>query len=102
MQIRMKSGRTVHYRAGEVYSDDRVSRHDRDHFVNNGFAERVEAKAIAAAPENKMLNDAPENKGTPKPGMPPPAGNARKGVCPKCGKHVGRGVSLHSKKCRGS
>jgi len=24
-----------------------------------------------------------------------------KGVCPKCNKHIGRGVHFHAKKCRG-
>ncbi len=26
---------------------------------------------------------------------------AQKGVCPKCNKHIGRGVHFHAKKCRG-
>jgi len=24
-----------------------------------------------------------------------------KGTCPKCGKHVGRGVHFHAKRCKG-
>jgi hypothetical protein len=30
-----------------------------------------------------------------------PAKSIKKGICPKCGKHVGRGLFLHTKKCTG-
>lgn len=26
---------------------------------------------------------------------------ARKGHCPKCGQHIGRGVAFHAKSCKG-
>jgi hypothetical protein len=31
----------------------------------------------------------------------PPAKPLPKGACAKCGKHIGRGVALHSKRCQG-
>lgn len=26
----------------------------------------------------------------------------KKGTCPKCGKHIGRGLFLHTRKCKGA
>lgn len=33
--------------------------------------------------------------------VPGPSVDVPKGVCPKCGEHVGRGIAFHMKKCLG-
>lgn len=85
MKIRMKTGRTVHYAAGEIYDDSHISAHHKVHFLANGWAEAVESKNRGRSPENKMLAGAQENKAT--------------GDCPHCGKHFKRGLHFHVKKC---
>jgi hypothetical protein len=35
------------------------------------------------------------------PADPEPTAAPRKGVCPVCGKHIGRGVAFHAKRCEG-
>lgn len=46
--------------------------------------------------------DRPVKVATPAPDGPPAQpGPAPKGACPKCRKHIGRGVGLHAKRCEG-
>lgn len=44
------------------------------------------------------FGDAP--KPTPQP-APKPAPKTPKGVCPKCGKHIGKGIAGHKRACKG-
>lgn len=41
------------------------------------------------------FDDGPKSKPLPAPAI------AKKGTCPKCGKHIGRGVHFHEKTCKG-
>jgi hypothetical protein len=60
--------------------DDRIRRR-RSLF--NDYNKRREAKAAVV------------------PADPEPTAAPRKGVCPVCGKHIGRGVAFHAKRCEG-
>ena len=48
---------------------------------------RTSAKDAGAAPENKALDPATENK----------APNVAKGACPKCGRHMGTAEAFHAR-----
>ena len=38
--------------------------------------------------------------GGPEPPAPEPKRRAPKGTCPYCGRHIGRGVNSHAKRCK--
>ena len=55
---------------------------------NNGA--HMNAKDAGAAPENKALDPATENK----------APKGTKGACPKCGRHMGTAEAFHARWCK--